>query len=557
MSRLDEILDALLLGKVDECVVDFTEREKQDPTLSKLYEICLMIQQCNEFSIKLAKGEFSAQPPPKENYMAMSVKNLHSKLRHLLWQLDQIAKGDYSQVVDYMGELSEGFNWMTRQLQLRKIQAEYELNHDPFTGLLNREAFVREVQNVIATVPQKKGAMMYCGLDNIKFMNDTYGYEVGDQYIAAAAEIFDQFKKVQGLVARISGDEFAVYIHGYSSGEEVNRLLEEFYETTLKQHSVELDGKPHKIRSSHGVSLYPDDASTVNELMKYAHYAMYEAKMNDRGTMLRFDSITYYKKAQLFEKHEALNRLLEGNLIQFAFQPIVDLSSGSIYGYEALMRPMTKEFSSPLEILNIATNQSKLSQVEGMTFELIFQWLEQNLHVLQDRKLFFNTITGRYFDEEVMESVNKDFKSLIPHMVFEILETNVDEDTFTKNITDFRRDYNMMVAIDDYGCGYSNDFRLLNLAPNILKIDRFFIKDVHKSLDKQMILSNILSFCSSKSIRVLAEGIETREELQVVIELGFHYAQGYYLGRPGFELAEVEEEKQQWICQGALARKQP
>ena len=125
-------------------------------------------------------------------------------------------------------------------------------------------------------------------------------------------------------------------------------------------------------------------------------------------------------------------------------------------------------------------------------------------------------------------------------MVFEIIETATSEDGLTRKIRELRSQVAAFIAIDDFGCAHSNALRLLNISPEILKIDSFFIRSIHKaSASKREFLSNILVYCRSKGILTVAEGVETHEELATVIALGFDLAQGFYLARPGFSLQEL------------------
>jgi diguanylate cyclase (GGDEF)-like protein len=519
------------------------EDEEQDETFVLLARLNGMLRELNEYSLELSRGRLSTQTPERSNYLAMGVKNLHARLNHLAWQLNQVAQGDYDQVVEYMGELSTGFNWMTQQLKLRKIQAEYEFKHDAFTGLLNRRSFEKEVTSAIADDPEKKGAMVCLGLDNLKHVNDTYGHETGDLYILASAELLTKIVDNGGFASRLSGNEFAIYIHGFDNADQAMDRITEILGDKNKRNSFIVDGKKMSLMSSKGVAVYADDAPSVTELIKYSTYAMYEIKKHNRGAIARFNQSLYYKKANLYQKLEALSKLIDERQIRFAFQPIVDLSDASIYGYEALMRSRLQDFASPIEILKIAETHSKLYPLEKMTYELIFEWMEENIPALGDKKIFFNTISGDFFDKSRLSHIHPDYEDILSHMVFEILESSVDEGSYMGRLSKLRNRYNLSVAIDDYGCGYSNDFRLLNLAPNILKVDRFFIRDVEKNQDKQIILSNLITFCATKEIRVLAEGVETEEELRTVKQLGFHYAQGFYLAKPAFGLQSVDRKK--------------
>lgn len=499
-----------------------------------------MLSELKLYSIELSKGNLSVPFPPRENYVSMGVKNLHSKLNHLVWQLKQVAEGDYSQEVDYMGELSEGFNWMTKQLRLKREQSEHELTHDKFTGLLTRNAFMRRAFEMIAARPEQAGVMLCCGLDNIKYINDTYGHAVGDVCITAAADIFGSLEPFSGVSSRISGDEFAIYLHGQCHQSETMPFTQRLVDAFFKKSEISLNGSNQKIRASYGVAFYPDDAMSVDTLLKYATYAMFEVKNYSKGELLRFNSESYQQKASLYEKQEKLNALIDEKLIRFAFQPIVDLEDGSVFGYEALMRPLMEDFTSPLEILRLAEAQSKLHQIERITFEVLFEWLGENVGLLNGAKLFFNTVSSRFLKESALSGVHPNAPDLCRHIVFEVLESASEEHEFTDAIAAFRERSSCLIAIDDYGCGYSNDMRLISLAPDIVKIDRFFIRDIHRNRDKQQLLASILSFCASKGIKTLAEGVETFEELKKVVALGFRYVQGFYLAEPSFALQSVD-----------------
>lgn len=538
-KELNKCLKNLLEGKYDEAVKRLSEFE-EDETGQLLMCLANTLSELYAYTIDLSKGNLSATAPGRTNYVAMGVKGLHSKLNHLIWQLKQVAEGDYTQVVDYMGELSEGFNWMTKQLRLKREQAEYERNHDKLTGLLTRDAFMRKVFDMISSDPESTGIMLCCGLDNLKNINDTYGHEAGDKCIIEAADIFGTFDHCSGVASRVSGDEFAIYMHGQARREEAEDFTRSMVDMFFKRAEININGIRQKIRASYGVSFYPDDAVSVDMLLKYASYAMFEVKGQSRGELFSFDSESYLQKSNLFEKQEKLNLLIDEKLIRFAFQPIVDLSDGSIFGYEALMRPLADGFSSPLEILRLAESQSKLHQIERLTFELILDWLDSNMDDLKGAKIFFNTLSSHFLEESEILSIHPNASELCKHMVFEVLENAVEESYFPSMIASFRKRFSCLMAIDDYGCGYSNDFRLISLNPDIVKIDRFFIKDVHRNSDKHYLLSNIISFCSSKGMAVLAEGVETFEELEKVIELGFDYAQGYYFAKPCFTLQQID-----------------
>jgi EAL domain-containing protein (putative c-di-GMP-specific phosphodiesterase class I) len=233
--------------------------------------------------------------------------------------------------------------------------------------------------------------------------------------------------------------------------------------------------------------------------------------------------------------------LIEGKLIHFEFQPIVSLRDAEITGYEALMRPNIDAFAGPLDILSLAEAQSKLRQVERITFEVVFEWIYNNIKLLKDKKIYFNTISLQYLDIAELRTIHPQYDMISKNMVFEIMETATIESNLLEKLNHFKKELSTAIAIDDFGRGHSNALRLISISPDILKIDRFFINSIHNApATKKELLANILAYCRARKILTLAEGVEIREELASVVRMGFDFAQGYYLGRPKPHLADLD-----------------
>lgn len=484
------------------------------------------------YTTEIAKGNLSTKMPDKNNFLTMSIKNLHSKLNHLVWQLKQVAQGDYGQTVDYMGDLSTSFNSMIEQLKKWKMQVEYEKTHNVLTGLLNRTEFMRQVSEVIKARPDMCGILLYGGLDNLKSINETYGHKYGDDYLIAVAEAFRMFTNSGAIAGHVTGDEFAVYLYGYNEQPNILAIEKEFNEK-LKQF-FEFYDTTIKIRMSFGVSFYPQDTADADDLFKYASYTMFQVKNKNRGTFMRFSSELYRNKANTFERLEKLSRLLDEKLLRFAFQPVVKLADMSVIGYEALMRPIPTGFSGPLDLLSLAEEQSKLYQLEKITYEIIFDVIFRHLSRLEGKRIFFNTISTSFLEDQVLEKIHPRYTDICRHLTIEVLESTIDVEKHVCKIDSFRDRRGSLIALDDYGSGYSTDLRLLSMKPDIVKIDRLFINGIEDNIDKQHALFRIISYCNGKGICSLAEGIETESQLQMVNSMGFTYGQGYYLGRPDY-----------------------
>ncbi|MDR2574512.1 MAG: EAL domain-containing protein [Desulfovibrio sp.] len=527
---ITDTLRCLLSGKADEATMRLSPQPSETQQL--LLRLCRMYSELNRFANEIASGNFSAETPPRDNFLAMSLKNLQARFKHVTWQMEQVRRGDYSQKIDYLGEFAQAFNQMTQQIKRRHEELEYLASHDSVTGLLNRKFFMRWIYNAVAKKPDKAGILLCCGLDNLKYINNIFGRDVGDKYIQAAANIYRMFEIVDGTAARLAGDEFGLYVHGFDKPDKAVKFVCDFMEDQLKKQAVTIDGINHKLRFSIGYALYPDDASSIDDLLRYASHTLYEVKKNHRGSVARFDHTTYSNASGIFCKLTELESLLDEGGIHFVFQPIINMADGSVFAYEALMRSQRPNLESPLDILDTAATQAKLYPLEKLTFEVIFGWIYDNCELLQEKKIFFNIISDTFLNERALTHIHPDYAKITPYLVFEILESSTTKQNFIKNVEVFRKRFNCMIAIDDYGTGYSTPSRLLDLNADIVKIDRFFIQDIHLNPDKQNILQNIIALCRLKNIKTLAEGVEQPEELGICAKMGINYAQGYYFADP-------------------------
>lgn len=531
-------LDSLLRGHFDAALAEFESCGRQ-PAAAKLCELTRACADLSAYASALAEGNLGVCPPDSCRQFSTPLETLHAKLKRLARQLLIFSSGYPMPPVEDMGDLSDGLTFLINQAQTCKLQVEHDQNHDVETGLMNRKAFVKGVREVLQLQPGKFGVLLSCGLDNLKYINDSHGYDCGDMYLSKVVEALQLCQNESVLLARTAGRVFAVYAHGFDDEESALRFAQDNRKTLLNT-TIELPNEVVRIRASLGVALYPSDAMVGDVLMDYASHAMFEVQNFNRGTLMRFNPEVYRAKANIFSRQERLDELLENQLIRFAFQPIVSLKDGAIYGYEALMRSTTPHFASPLDMLQLAEAQSKLPQLEHLTFRMIFSWMGHNLDTLGGRKIFFNAISARYLDARELRKLHPRYEDISRNMVFEIIETASSEEGLEQKVRKLRADLAAFIAIDDFGCAHSNALRLLNLSPEILKIDSFFIRAIHKAPpSKREFLSNILVYCRSKGILTVAEGVETQEELASVIGLGFDLAQGFYLARPEFALQEL------------------
>lgn len=176
---------------------------------------------------------------------------------------------------------------------LKNKTLEYERDHDSLTQLFNRRTFVNRCKDTVLKNPNKMGAMIFADLDNLKFVNDTYGHSYGDEYIKTAANMFNCFTKYGAIVARMSGDEFAIFLYGYDSEEEISSIIEQVFNENKNRCIVIPKDELYPIKASKGIALYPKDSDSISELIKYADFAMYTVKKSSKGGVREFDLDSY------------------------------------------------------------------------------------------------------------------------------------------------------------------------------------------------------------------------------------------------------------------------
>ena len=434
---------------------------------------------------------------------------------------------------------------------LERQKIEYERDYDLTTGLLNRRAYYKKIEQLFTNPSELKvSAFIMWDLDNLKYVNDTYGHDFGDDYIKTGANVFKQFKNYNGVVARMSGDEFNVFLSGYNSKEEIMEIVNKVRDNLLNSYCLLSDGTHFKIRASGGISFYPYDSKAYDMLIKYADFAMYTIKHSTKGALAQFDMSTYNKDSILITGIEEMNRIIDERSIKYAFQSIVSAKTGEIYGYEALMRPQSTVLKSPLELLRIAKASSKLYKIEHLTWIESLKSFHQQINqgkAPKNSKIFLNSISNCIISPDDIRYINKVHKDILPNLVMEILESEQSNMDFMKIKLNLMKYWQAKIALDDFGSGYNNELALITFNPNIIKIDRSIISGCDNDANRQNIITNLIKIAKAKNVLVLAEGVETFEELKTVIDCGVDLIQGYYIGRPLFDLQDVPSNIKQQI----------
>ena len=272
----------------------------------------------------------------------------------------------------------------------------------------------------------------------------------------------------------------------------------------------------------------PDDAATMESLINYTVAKKNRLKSDEHRNEFAQERLS----SDEIQRNKLVERIMEENLINYNFQPIVRAKDGSIYAYEALMRCDAVEHITIAEIMQAAECLGRMYDIEKMTMFTVMEYLNEHHGDFGDTKVFINSLPGYQLTGEDARWVQKQFEYHAGHLVVELIESSEMDD---EKLEELRERYDRMkveIALDDYGSGYSNANNLLRYRPRYVKIDRMLISDIQHSPQKQHFVRNIVDYSHQNQILALAEGVENSEELRAVINMDVDLIQGFFIAKP-------------------------
>lgn len=435
------------------------------------------------------------------------------------------------------------FNEMfNRQKQkTMKLLAEEAAYTNSISGLPNLRGSCKWFSDFSADEKNRSKPMSVSiyAIARYKYIYENYGIADVENAVKFVAEALKSSNPDNCFIGHVSENEFVI-INYYNSAEQIpktiNSATSNFF-TLIGSFNV-INEKDYYVEVNCGCTVAdPGWTGTLASYIKSASGEMYMNKLN-ANTERRKNA----ENAAEFDE-EAFYLLIEQNLFRYCFQPIVDAKSGDIYAYEALMRTDDSIHMSPFDILNAASQTGRLYDIERATLFNVMEHYAHATEVFGNKKVFINLIPGYFLNEADYEVIGSKYSNYMDNFVFEITEQNTLSDDELLRIKKLGGDSRSNeVAVDDYGTGHSNIVNILRYSPQIIKIDRFLITDVDKDVNKQMFIKSTIDFARLNGIKVLAEGVETSEELKTVISFGVDYIQGYYTGKPVFDpISEIQK----------------
>lgn len=410
---------------------------------------------------------------------------------------------------------------------------------DPESGLLYYDQFLKQADTRVQLALTPCYLVTF-QLEGVEHLRHFVGYQKAADTIADIGDIFKRYQKLRSernvLCGRKSGQEFVFLIQDC----EMDNLEEDIQNIIMSQINELLLKLPtaENFTAYCGYSCYPRQAASIDELIKNSGFAVYEAVMFRKSEPHCFSPDAFKRQETEYMKDNKLRLLLDKNELQYKFQPIVSAKTGKIYAYEALMRSKREVGLSPVDILELAQRQDRLYEVEHYTFYNVIKIMSQHGSIFENRKLFLNSIPTAILKEEEFDELLDTYQELLKSLVIEITENGMQSEESCAAVHKYMEKSGCELALDDYGTGYSNASTLLNNSPHYLKIDHSMIMGIDTDSKKQHLVSSYVSFANNHNMKILAEGVETIEELQMVIQLGCHLIQGFYTGRPNSEILE-------------------
>jgi len=428
------------------------------------------------------------------------------------------------------------------QFMARKQAEEnllYVATHDTLTGLPNRYMFNQRFEHALNNAQRyrKSMAVLFLDLDRFKYINDTLGHPFGDRLLVEVAGRLRLCLRESDTVARFGGDEFVALIEDFTAPSDMVSIAQKILHAV--RWPVLLDGETCHMTASIGISLYPNDGADLASLLKNADIAIYRAKEQGKNNYVFYSEDMNDHLAKRIAIETKLQGALDRNEFVLHYEPKVEVQTGRITGMEALIRWQHPEFGlvPPVDFIGLAEDSGLIVPIGAW----VLRTACAHSQALQSRipvplTVSVNLSARQFEDKHLLREIDRALQesALKPGCLeLEITESMVMRDTkSSKKILDGIKSMGIRLAIDDFGTGYSSLVSIKRFPFDCIKIDRSLIKDIPQDPDDVAITQAIIAMAHSLRLKVIAEGVETREQLDFLTEHGCHEFQGYYFKKP-------------------------
>lgn len=452
-----------------------------------------------------------------------------------------------STIVPMLDEEEQPFQYMAIRYDVTKQKRneehiEWLANVDSLTALPNRRLFDQTLVNCIENAQEEKKAqerfgLLFLDLDSFKYINDTQGHKMGDRLLVQVASRFQEIIGDKGLVARIGGDEFAIIIYSVADAQELKKIAQQLVKKLKAPFHV--GNLKLRMTCSIGLALYPESGLTSDSLMKVADTEMYKVKKSRKNGFSFSEGALDFSNQRLFKIQNNLRDALFDEQFYLVYQPKVSPYQHRITGFEALIRWRHEDLGevSPGEFIPVAEEIGMLNELNDWVLNKVCQqlneWKAEGYALMPiSINLSATQFMHEDFAEEFLETLRK------YNIATRWIQIEITESTFLENTAQAQRLLDRMkfagikVALDDFGTGYSSLSYLINLNLDVLKIDKSLIKGISKNFQDKRVVETVIQLGKDLGLRVVAEGIENKEEFNLIARNGVDEIQGFYYSRP-------------------------
>lgn len=434
----------------------------------------------------------------------------------------------------------------TRHLLERELFESHQrlrtlAENDSLTGLANRYYFDESLRTAIPRANRLNDqlALLFLDLDNFKVVNDSMGHDAGDQLLKEVARRLLHVVRNGDIVCRLGGDEFAILAHNFESQEPIIQLAERILEELRRP--IFIKSTDQYISASIGVATFPDAGNNASDMLKAADLAMYRAKRDGKNNYHFFSTALQAQVQERIRLEKELRSLIPTDHFILYYQPIIDAKTLEICSVESLIRwnHPTRGILPPSEFITLAEEIGLIIEIDSRSrlkaCQQLSKWRTQKL-VNDNFTVRINVCAQMLTDDDLHIAIKNDLdKSELPGRCIglEITESLLIENlASTAKLLEQIQSYGVEISVDDFGTGYSSMAYLKMLPARTLKIDRTFVQGVPENMDDCRILRAMIVFGKSLNLKIVIEGIETKEQAQFCRKYGADFLQGYLFSKP-------------------------
>ena len=459
----------------------------------------------------------------------------------VLFYLLLIAFGVTVLMITHRGLLA--IKTVIRKQQEAEDTIRFQAHYDSLTKLPNRFLALDRLDRMILDSQRdhEKFAVLFLDLDDFKKINDSMGHDVGDKILIETATRLRNSVRKSDTVGRLGGDEFVIILAGLKDDANVHGIVENMIRQMRSVYKI--NGREMILTVSAGISIYPENGNNTVELLRNADSAMYHSKKLGRNTYSYFTDSMNSENFRRLALEEQIHGALERQEFTLRFQPKVELGSGNIMGAEALLRWHNPELGdiSPDEFIPVAEQTGMIIPIGQFVLTEALRFASRVQETINPDFHIAINVSPRQFREPLLVKNIKDTVKQFD-IAFENLELEITEGVLMSGydyIYDALQELAQLginIAMDDFGTGYSSLSYLRQYPFHVLKIDRSFVNDISTSSADRELISASITMAHGLKLKVVAEGIETEEQLAFLNDLSCDYAQGYLFGKPLLEM---------------------